>query len=316
MSRIKKHRKPILAGLLTLLLAGFTALAAGGLGDYLAGQAVGQYYRDLAADFSRQYDFTPEQYESIQRDLDEIIGIVKVKNPSFLESPQKFGGNYTPEELEAVEQAFDRILDTAGFYKTSQRNQRDDGDIIKVYDAADNRLLLEIETEDTPVFSEPVTSTPTVSEPDTPTSEPTVTTSEPTVTTSGPTVTTSEPAVTTSEPAATTSEPAVTTSESATTEEPPVTTEAPSAPSVSGTSEPTAPGDDDPSVDIVSVEEGTAQADDISGGSGGDGQAAQDNAENTNPRTGDSLPVFAAMVLGAAVLTLTKAKKGGKRHEK
>ena len=308
MSRIKKHRKPILAGLLTLLLAGFTALAAGGLGDYLAGQAVGQYYRELAADFSQQYDFTPEQYESIQRDLDEIIGIVKANNPSFLESPRKFSGDYTPEELQAMEQAFDRILDTAGFYKTSQRNQRDDGDIIKVYDAVDNRLLLEIETEDTPAFTEPATSIPAVSEPDTPTSEPTVTTSEPTVTTSEPAVTTSEPAVATSEPTATTSE--------AATEEPPVTTEAPSAPSVSGTSEPTAPGDDDPSVDIVSVEEGTAQADDISGGSGGDGQAAQDNAENTNPRTGDSLPVFAAMVLGAAVLTLTKAKKGGKQHEK
>ncbi len=308
MSRIKKHRKPILAGLLTLLLAGFTALAAGGLGDYLAGQAVGQYYRELAADFSQQYDFTPEQNESIQRDLDEIIGIVKVKNPSFLESPRKFSGDYTPEELQAMEQAFDRILDTAGFYKTSQRNQRDDGDIIKVYDAVDNRLLLEIETEDTPAFTEPATSIPAVSEPDTPTSEPTVTTSEPTVTTSEPAVTTSEPAVATSEPTATTSE--------AATEEPPVTTEDPSAPSISGTSEPADPDDDGQPVDTVSVEEETAQAADTSGADDGNGQAAQGGAENTNPRTGDGLPAFAVLTLSAAALTLAKAKKGGKRHEK
>lgn len=312
---MKRYRKPILAVLAAVLLLGCTvfAWARSGLGSYLAGKAVGTYYQDLVDTLDAQYGFTDAQNASIRADLDEIIGIVKDKNPSFLESPQKFSGNYTELELRTVREAFGRMMETAGFYSTSVRNAKDDGDVIKVFDKVDDRLLLTIETEDRPAFAEP-------------SSEPQTTNPEPETTTSGTTSAETSAEETTTETTSreTTTRPE--TSESQTPGEP--STQPETSASDTGTDAPqTTSRPDAPSTqsDPAAAEEersGTGGAD--TSGAGGE---APDNATSrqsgsglgNSPKTAETslaAVLLLAAVSGGAVAVTLRAKKGGGNIDK
>lgn len=130
------------------------AITRSELGRYMQSKGIGSYYLDLIDEFSKQYDFTETQLDSIKDNAETIIYTIKSKNPSLLTSPEKLSGDFTDDEWKIIQDSFDNILQTANFYKTIERNGENDGDIVKVYDSIDDRLLMTIEVEDNPTYEE------------------------------------------------------------------------------------------------------------------------------------------------------------------